>query len=52
VLLPSKRHYWTSWLTRTGKALWNNDGINRVLKNETYAGTTVLNRMTEDEPRI
>jgi site-specific DNA recombinase len=33
-------------LTRTGKALWDNDGIKRMLKNETYAGTRYFNRMT------
>jgi site-specific DNA recombinase len=33
-------------VTRTGKALWDNDRIKGMLKNETYAGTRYFNRMT------
>jgi site-specific DNA recombinase len=32
--------------TRTGKALWDNDRIKGMLKNETYAGTRYFNRIT------
>jgi DNA invertase Pin-like site-specific DNA recombinase len=33
-------------LTRTGKALWDNDRIKEMLKNETYAGIRYFNRLT------
>ena len=33
-------------LTRSGKALWDNDRIKGILKNETYAGTRYFNRIT------
>jgi site-specific DNA recombinase len=39
-------------LTRTGKALWDNDRIKGMLKNETYAGTRHFNRMTRAKEAI
>ena len=33
-------------LTRAGKAVWDNDRIKEMLKNETYAGTRYFNRIT------